>query len=179
MLDDDGSIGHAEVRIGDLIVLLFDAKESWPDTSAMLRLLVVSIDSVFARSLAAGATAVTNSWTAAWGDRVARVCDPLGNIWWLMEHIEDVDLDEMRRRLAQPEYVDAMRYAQVSFDREVLHADSGKGREQLVAVTVIGWSMVASEALTVEMSLTHVGNVCRRIRRPMANCAQARNEYEA
>ena len=55
----DGAIGHAETRIGDSVVMTFDAKEDWPATPAFLRLYVDDVDAVYERALAAGATSVT------------------------------------------------------------------------------------------------------------------------
>jgi PhnB protein len=72
---------------------------------------------VFGKAIANGAAAVTEPGTHAWGDRVARVRDPFGNIWWLQERVEVVDLEEMGRRFGQPEYLDAMRYTQETLDQ--------------------------------------------------------------
>jgi PhnB protein len=123
--DEDGSIGHAEVRIGDFIVLLFDAKDTWPDTPALLRLYVDDVDEVFDKALRAGATAVTELRDFAWGDRMGRIRDPLGNIWWLAEHVEDVEPDVQAQRFADPEYAEAMRYAQASLDDELSSRRAG------------------------------------------------------
>ncbi|TDE37286.1 VOC family protein [Actinomadura sp. 6K520] len=117
--NEDGSIGHAEVRIGDSIVLLFDARDTWPDTPALLRLYIKDVDTVFAKAVQAGAVAVTELSTAAWGDRGGRVRDPLGNIWWLMERVKNVTDEETQTRWNQPEYVASMRDAQQSLDREL------------------------------------------------------------
>jgi PhnB protein len=46
----------------------------------------------------------------AWGDRVGRVRDPLGNIWWIQERLEDPAPDEVTRRLQDPKFTDAMQY---------------------------------------------------------------------
>ena len=54
-----GGIGHAEVRIGDSVVMMFDAWPGWPDTPAFLRLYVADADETYARALAAGAAPVT------------------------------------------------------------------------------------------------------------------------
>jgi PhnB protein len=54
-----------------------------------------------------------------WGDRVGRVRDPLGNIWWIQTHVENVDSQQMAKRATEKEYLDAMRYAQESLDREL------------------------------------------------------------
>ncbi|GAA0574655.1 VOC family protein [Actinomadura livida] len=115
--NEDGSVGHAEVRIGDSVVLLFDAKDTWPDTPALLRLYIEDVDTVFAKALKAGAVAVTELSTAAWGDRGGRVRDPLGNIWWLMERVENVSDEEAQARWNQPQYAASMRDAQQSLDR--------------------------------------------------------------
>ncbi len=86
----DGSIGHAEARIGDSVVLAFDSRPHWPATPSYLRLYTHDADAAFHAALAAGATAVSVPDNSAWGDRGARVQDPLGNIWWIMSHVEDV-----------------------------------------------------------------------------------------
>ena len=112
VVGEDGSIGHAETRIGDSVVMAFDAKEDWPWTPSFLRLYVEDGDAVFQQALKAGATSVTEMTNMPWGDRVGRVRDPFGNLWWIMTRIEDVDEEEIGRRYGQPEYVDAMEYVQ-------------------------------------------------------------------
>jgi PhnB protein len=107
---ENGAIGHAEFRIGDSIVMAFDARPEWPDTPAFLRLYVEDGDAVHRQAVEAGATSVTEMTELAFGDRVGRVRDPLGNLWWIQSRIEDVDPEEMARRAGQPEYVDAMNY---------------------------------------------------------------------
>ena len=119
MQQEDGSIVHAEVRIRDFVVLLFDAKENWPDTPALLRLYLNDIDEVFAKALRAGATSVTELRDSPWGDRGGRVRDPLGNIWWLVEHVEEVEPEVQAQRWADPEYIESMRYVQESLDQEL------------------------------------------------------------
>lgn len=54
----DGVIGHAEVRIGDAVVMMFDAKPEWPDSPAYLRLYVEDCEDVYQQALAAGAVSV-------------------------------------------------------------------------------------------------------------------------
>jgi PhnB protein len=116
---EDGSIVHAEVRIDDFVVLLFDTKDDWPATPALLRLYTKDIDEVFQKALRAGATSVTELFNSPWGDRGGRIRDLLGNIWWLVEHIEDVEPEIQAQRWADPEYIEAMRYAQESLDQEL------------------------------------------------------------
>jgi uncharacterized glyoxalase superfamily protein PhnB len=109
---EGGAIGHAETRIGDSVVMTFDSREDWPATPAFLRLYVDDVDAMYGRALAAGASDVTRPTEMPWGDRVARVRDPLGNLWWLMTRIEDVSPEEMERRYGEKRYVDAMDYVQ-------------------------------------------------------------------
>jgi PhnB protein len=110
--DENGVIGHAETRIGDSVVMMFDARPHWPDTPAFLRLYVEDGDATFARALEAGATEVSRMTDMPWGDRVGRVRDPLGNLWWIMTRVEDLAPEEMERRAGLPEYVAAMEYVQ-------------------------------------------------------------------
>ncbi len=50
------------------------------------------------------------------GERVGRVRDPLGNIWWIQEHVEDVDPEEMGRRAQDPAAPEALHYVETSLD---------------------------------------------------------------
>lgn len=111
-----GGIAHAEVRIGDSVVMMFDAWDGWPPTPAFLRLYVADADAVYERALAAGATGVTAVTALFFGDRVGRVRDPLGNIWWIQAHVEDVSPAELARRPEDPAAVEALRYVETSFD---------------------------------------------------------------
>jgi uncharacterized glyoxalase superfamily protein PhnB len=108
----DGTIGHAEVRIGDSVVMMFDAKPEWPDTPAFLRLYVDDGDAVHARALAEGATSVTEMTELFWGDRIGRVRDPQGNVWWIQEPGPELTPDEIHRRSNDQRFVDAMSYVQ-------------------------------------------------------------------
>lgn len=109
---EDGKIGHAEVRIGDSVVMLFDAKSDWPDTPAFLRLYVEDAHATFQRALQAGATVVTELTHLFWGDLVGRVGDPFGNLWWIQQRIEEVTPEEMERRMSDKTFTDAMEYVQ-------------------------------------------------------------------
>lgn len=112
VVGEDGSIGHAEVRIGDSVVMLFDAKPDWPDTPAFLRLYVPDAEATFRQALAAGATIVTELTHLFWGDLVGRLRDPYGNLWWVQQRIEVVSPEEIERRLSDPEFTAAMAYVQ-------------------------------------------------------------------
>ncbi|WP_433356833.1 VOC family protein [Microtetraspora malaysiensis] len=112
VVGDDGSIGHAEVRIGDSVVMMFDAGPHWPPTPGFLRLYVEDADAVHRQAVAAGGASVTEVTHLFFGDRVGRVRDPLGNLWWIQTRIEDVSSQEMEQRLSDPAFTKAMEYVQ-------------------------------------------------------------------
>ena len=109
---EDGSISHAETRIGDSVVMMFDSKEEWPETPSFLRLYVEDGDAVYQQALKAGATSVTEMTNMPWGDRVGRVRDPLGNLSWIMTRLENVAEEEIARRVGEKEYIEAMQYVE-------------------------------------------------------------------
>jgi PhnB protein len=119
MLDQDGAIGHAEMEIGDSVVLLFDAKPGWPPTPAHLRVYVADAAKTVERAVAAGARVVTAPTLLAFGERVARIRDPQGHLWWLHEHVEDVPPEELGARFADPAALEAMDYVQRSLREEL------------------------------------------------------------
>ena len=105
----DGLVGHAEIRLGDSIVMLGD---EWPDgpvssprtlggTTATLMLYVDDVDEVWQRSLDAGAEVVFPLEMQFYGDKSGRIRDPFGHSWGLGQHVEDVSDEEMQRRMAQ------------------------------------------------------------------------------
>jgi PhnB protein len=108
----DGRIGHAEMRIGDAIVMMFDSKPDWPATPAFLRLYVEDSGAAFAQAVKAGGTPVTNVTHLAFGDRVGRVRDPFGNLYWLQTRVEEVSEDEMNRRWSDPKWAERMAYVE-------------------------------------------------------------------
>jgi PhnB protein len=106
-----GKIGHAEARIGDSIIMMFDSP--FPvATPALLRLYVQDGDAVVDRAVAAGATVVTRLTEMAWGDRGGRIRDPLGNIWWIQERVLELTPEEVARRMQEPRFIKAMQDAQ-------------------------------------------------------------------
>jgi PhnB protein len=112
LADENGVIGHAEMRIGNAMVMMFDARPDWPPTPAFLRLYVEDADAVHRQAVAAGGTSVTEVTHLLFGDRVGRVRDPFGNLYWIQTRIEEVTEEEMLARLSDPEFTKAMEYVQ-------------------------------------------------------------------
>ncbi|MGH7911994.1 MAG: VOC family protein [Candidatus Dormibacteraceae bacterium] len=75
-----GGVMHAELRIGDSVVMLGSKS---PGRQASLHLLVEDVDAAHARALAAGGRSEREPANQDYGSRSAGVCDPGGNIWWL------------------------------------------------------------------------------------------------
>ncbi|WP_214324414.1 VOC family protein [Nonomuraea sediminis] len=109
----DGVIGHAEARIGDAVVMLFDSPLP-VETPALLRLFVADADEVVRRAVQAGAVVVTEPTELFWGDKVGRVRDPLGNIWWIQQRLTDLTPEQIATRAEDPKYAEAMTYVQSS-----------------------------------------------------------------
>ncbi|WP_328942086.1 VOC family protein [Streptomyces sp. NBC_00250] len=112
MADEEGTVQHAEVRIGDSVVMMFDARPEWPPTPGFLRLYVEDADATHRQAVAAGGTSVTEVTHLFFGDRVGRVRDPLGNLYWIQTRVEDLSPEEMEHRLGDPEFTKAMEYVQ-------------------------------------------------------------------
>ncbi len=108
MTGPDGLVAHAEIRIGDSVIMLSD---DWPDgptqspaklggTSVGLFLYVDDVRTLWDRAVAAGAEVVYPLELQFYGDLGGRLRDPFGHSWGLAQHVEDVDDEEMERRMA-------------------------------------------------------------------------------
>jgi len=104
----DGRIGHAELTMGDSLIMLSDA---FPDmgvrdpkdiggTPVTLSVYVEDVDDVFARALAAGATEQRPVQNQFYGDRSGQFVDPWGHRWNVASRVENVSPEEMERRAA-------------------------------------------------------------------------------
>lgn len=103
----NGLIGHAEIEIGDSLIMLADetpgmgnpSPQGLGGTAVSLALYVEDVDSVFNQAVAAGARVRTPVENQFYGDRSGTVIDPFGHIWGLMTHVEEVSPEEMQRRM--------------------------------------------------------------------------------
>jgi PhnB protein len=102
-------VGHAELQIGDSVVMLAD---EFPDmghlgpksrggaTSSIL-LYVEDVDKAFSKAIEAGATEQRPLQNQFWGDRMGTLTDPFGHQWSLASHVEEVAPEEMQRRMEE------------------------------------------------------------------------------
>jgi PhnB protein len=97
----DGKIMHAELRIGDSVVMISDASERAKATSAMVHVYVPNVDAVYQKALTAGGTSVMEPADMFYGDRSGGVTDPAGNQWHIGTHVEDVSPAELQKRAAE------------------------------------------------------------------------------
>jgi uncharacterized glyoxalase superfamily protein PhnB len=98
MRRQDGTIMHAEVRIGDSIVMMAEPTGDFAPMPSAMYLYVTDTDAVYRRAVQAGATSVMEPVDQFYGDRRAGVKDPAGNLWWIATHKEDVSQEELRKR---------------------------------------------------------------------------------
>jgi PhnB protein len=94
----DGSIMHAEVKIGDSMVMMGEASEKWKAMPCAIYLYVNDADAAYKRALKAGATSTMEPSDQFYGDRQSGVKDPSDNTWWIATHKEDVSSDELKKR---------------------------------------------------------------------------------
>jgi len=114
--NSNGSIGHAEVQIGDSKIMMFDTPNDIQPLPSLINLFVEDSERLYNQVLKAGAVSMTKITKHSWGDKSGRIIDPFGNVWWIVSCVEDVSAEEMQKRFMQKEYQDAMEYAQSSFD---------------------------------------------------------------
>src|ERR1017187_7543217 len=97
----DGSIHHAEMQIGDSVIMMGEASGEWTPAAASLYVYVPDTDATYQRALEGGATPLREPTDQFYGDRSGGVKDAWGNSWWLATHQEDVSTAEMEKRAAQ------------------------------------------------------------------------------
>lgn len=114
---EEGVVIHAVVKIGTAMVMLFDSRQGWSPTPSLLNMYVEDVEKVYRASLQLGAISVTDITTLYFGEKVCRILDPFGNIWWLNQRIEVLEPAEIKRRAATPEAVKAIAYIQKSLKR--------------------------------------------------------------
>ena len=94
----DGRIMHAQIRIGDSMIMMGQANENFPPLTSAIYLYVIDTDATYKQALEAGGDSLMEPADQFYGDRNAGVKDPCGNLWWIATHVEDVSSEEIARR---------------------------------------------------------------------------------
>lgn len=105
----DGTIGHAEIEIGDALIMLAD---EWAEggffspkriggTPVLLHTYVEDVDATIEKAMAAGANLIRPAEDQFYGDRSGQIEDPFGHRWSVSSQVERVDAEEMARRAAE------------------------------------------------------------------------------
>jgi PhnB protein len=105
----DGKIMHAEIKIGDSIIMVADefpshdafGPEHFGGSPSSVVLYVDNADTLYARALETGATSLRPMADQPFGDRSGTIRDPFGHRWTLITHIEDISEEEIERRFAE------------------------------------------------------------------------------
>lgn len=79
---EDGTMMHAEIRIGNSVLMIADATEQYPVFPAMLYIQVQDADTIYNRAVDSGARGVMPPYNAEHGVRMAGFVDAMGNSWW-------------------------------------------------------------------------------------------------
>ena len=105
----DGKVGHAELALGDSLIMLAD---EFPDmgqrspkaiggTPVTISVYVEDVDAVFERAIQEGATSLRPVENQFYGDRTGQFEDPFGHRWSIATHVEDISPEEMSKRAEQ------------------------------------------------------------------------------
>ena len=105
----EGKIGHAELQLGDSVIMLADeapelgirSPKSVGGTPVTISVYVEDVDGVFDRAVQSGAKAIRPLEDQFYGDRSGQFEDPFGHRWSVATHVEDVSPDEMAKRSAE------------------------------------------------------------------------------
>lgn len=106
MAQPDGTIGHAEIKIGDSPIMLAEevpemgarSPQSLGGSPVSILLYVEDVDALFSQAVAAGAKVLRPVKDQFYGDRSGGVTDPFGHVWYIATHKEDLSPDELDKR---------------------------------------------------------------------------------
>lgn len=98
MRDEKGHVQHAEMKVGDSMVMLGGSHDQYKARPGNFYLYVEDVDAMYKKAVAAGGTSINEPTTQFYGDRHGGVSDSQGNNWWIATHVEDVPPAELEQR---------------------------------------------------------------------------------
>jgi PhnB protein len=104
----NGRLGHAELKIGDSVIMLADenpesgihSPQHYGGTPVSVLLYVENVDAVFEQAVSSGAKAVRAPQDMFYGDRTSSLIDPFGHSWYIHTHVKDVSPEEMQSAMS-------------------------------------------------------------------------------
>ncbi len=96
----DGSIIHAEVRVGDSVLMIGQSNQAWKSRPSTVYVYLDDCDAAYKKAVAAGAKSLQEPKDQFYGDRSSGVEDSNGNWWWIATRVENVSHEEADRRFA-------------------------------------------------------------------------------
>ena len=103
----DGVVSHAEMKIGDSIIMMGEARGQWQPSASTIYLYVNDADALYRQALNAGGVSLQDMADQFYGDRSGGIKDPCGNMWWVATHVEDVAPEELERRASAMQHATA------------------------------------------------------------------------
>jgi PhnB protein len=105
MKNDSGHVAHAEIQIGDSVIMMSDESpqmeafsvQHYGGSPISLVIYVPDCDAVYTRAITAGATSIREPADQPYGDRMSGVKDPFGYKWWIATRIKDMSRQELER----------------------------------------------------------------------------------
>jgi len=101
MDEPDGSVGFAQVQLGDSRIMLSEARGDWKPMPCGIHLYVEDADATYRQAIEAGGRSLMEPSDQPHGDRMAGVRDVCGNYWWIATRVEDVSPEEVTRRMRE------------------------------------------------------------------------------
>ncbi|MEO6546625.1 MAG: VOC family protein [Ferruginibacter sp.] len=123
IVNETGVIIHVVVKIGNSMVMLFDSRDGWGPTPTYLNLYLDDVELAHSKAIELGATSVTKITELWFGEKVCRILDPFGNLWWINERVEEVDFTDVQgigKRASTPEAVEGISYIQTSLNEALI-----------------------------------------------------------
>jgi len=108
MAQEDGRVGHAEIKIGDSPIMLADefpemkyfSPQTLGGTPVSILIYVDDVDTIFPQAISAGGKEAKPLQNQFYGDRSGTLTDPFGHVWTIATHVEDVSPEDMEKRLS-------------------------------------------------------------------------------
>jgi PhnB protein len=108
LADPSGNLAHAEIKIGNSLIMLSDefpemggrSAQALGGTPVTLMVYAEDVDTLFRQAIAAGATEVRPVENQFYGDRAGTLSDPFGHVWTIASHVEDVSMEEVNARFS-------------------------------------------------------------------------------